>query len=261
MTEKLESPHPEGDPSPFQRQCTAKSKQSGVRCRGAAMPGSSKCKMHGGTNPGGRVKHGRYSKVLKRWREDFERLLNDEGLLDTRHDLAMMDVTIEDLIARVQDGDSPDWRAQVRDAYDQLQAAIRSRKQDRVAKAMKALGTLVEGGASQDAMAREVISSVDRRAARAQKLVEIQTRREQKVTARDLGLVFVQFVDVLRDELGPAMLGRVMPRLTKVIESYAAPLLGSEEDARSREEYLAMRAQAQDAAAGDDDVPMDGDEG
>lgn len=50
-------------------QCTAKSKQSGVQCKRSAVVGSSKCSMHGGTQPKGadspNLRHGRYSPFLK----------------------------------------------------------------------------------------------------------------------------------------------------------------------------------------------------
>ena len=43
-------------------QCTAKSKQSGQRCRRNAVPGKDKCYIHGGRTPS---KHGAYSKKTK----------------------------------------------------------------------------------------------------------------------------------------------------------------------------------------------------
>lgn len=39
-------------PRPMERQCTAKSKQSGVRCKRRPIPGGHVCVMHGGKTPG-----------------------------------------------------------------------------------------------------------------------------------------------------------------------------------------------------------------
>lgn len=56
-------------------QCTAKSKRSGERCRGAAVKGSDKCRMHGGKNPGAPIGNGN-AKTHGLW---AKRLATDEG--------------------------------------------------------------------------------------------------------------------------------------------------------------------------------------
>jgi hypothetical protein len=64
--------------------------------------------MHGAG--GGRpIVHGRYSKVLKRLRDRYEAALEDESLLDLRPTIAVMDIRIEDLLRRVDDGDDAVW--------------------------------------------------------------------------------------------------------------------------------------------------------
>jgi hypothetical protein len=56
-------------PETFSSQCTARSKQSGCRCRNYACRGRSTCRMHGGTSRRGvdhpRFTHGRFAKDLQ----------------------------------------------------------------------------------------------------------------------------------------------------------------------------------------------------
>src|SRR5687768_7928245 len=61
------------------------------------------CKVHG-AKAGRPIKHGRYSRVLGRWKPAFERALKDKDLLDTRRDLAVMDALIEPLLERIAAG-------------------------------------------------------------------------------------------------------------------------------------------------------------
>lgn len=64
--------------------------------------------MHGAG--GGRpIVHGRYSKVLKRLRKRYEAALEGQGLLDLRPTLALLDLRIDDLLRRVDDGDDAAW--------------------------------------------------------------------------------------------------------------------------------------------------------
>src|SRR5690348_1299375 len=92
-------------------QCSARSKRSGEQCRRDAMHGSHLCYMHGGKTPKGiaspNYKHGKYSKAMpERLRERFEASQTDEELLSMRDDIALLDARIEDLLKRVDSGES-----------------------------------------------------------------------------------------------------------------------------------------------------------
>lgn len=62
------------------------------------------CRMHGAG--GGRpIVHGRYSKVFSRLKAGYEAALNDDSLLDLRPALAILDLRLNDLLARVDRGE------------------------------------------------------------------------------------------------------------------------------------------------------------
>jgi len=94
-------------------QCTATVRRTGERCRRRAVTGYNVCQVHGAGSPkkgrpGGRpIVHGRYSKKLpERLRERYEESLSDSELLSLRHELALCDSRLEDLLGRVDSGES-----------------------------------------------------------------------------------------------------------------------------------------------------------
>ena len=173
------------------------------------------CKVHGG-KAGAPPRTGRYSRVLKAWLPAFQRARSDQELLDSKQELALMDVAIEKLLERAEDLDTPSWREGLRETFERLQAAIKGQKQRQVAGLMKELGELIEGGATADQLARDLVGQVDRRAARACKLVELEIRREEKVTVSELAAVFRQWLEVLERELEQPEYYRVLPKLRAV---------------------------------------------
>ena len=70
--------------------------------------------------------------MLKKWGRNYARALADKELLDTRRELAMMDTLIEKLVARVESGDCPSWREELRETYSALDGAVRARRQREV---------------------------------------------------------------------------------------------------------------------------------
>ena len=75
-------------------QCTAKSKQTGERCKAPAVRGKDKCRMHGGATP---VKTGLYSKYAKTFLADrIEELKDDPALTDLREHIAFMTALLMD---------------------------------------------------------------------------------------------------------------------------------------------------------------------
>jgi hypothetical protein len=66
--------------------------------------------MHGGTPGSGRpITHGRYSRVLGKLREPYERARHNRELLTLEPGLALLDVRLEALLERLEDGDETVW--------------------------------------------------------------------------------------------------------------------------------------------------------
>lgn len=90
-------------------QCTAKSKQSGQRCKRYAVPGKTVCVMHGGKSPGGlaspNLKTGRHSKYLpKNLLGKYKEALADNDLLQLRDEVALIDARLAEVLGKIEAG-------------------------------------------------------------------------------------------------------------------------------------------------------------
>jgi len=61
------------NPTHFARLCGARARTTGQPCRGLAVTGSPRCRMHGGKGSGAPVKHGAYTKEAKAARAERRR--------------------------------------------------------------------------------------------------------------------------------------------------------------------------------------------
>ena len=109
-------------------QCKAKSKRTGNRCLRPAMNDKEVCYHHGGRTPRGMAsphfKTGRYSKFLPdRMASRFEEGQADTELLALRHEISVLDARTEDLLKRVDSGESGELWRQLRDVQKELHRA------------------------------------------------------------------------------------------------------------------------------------------
>lgn len=186
------------------------------------------CKVHGGKS-GRKISSGRYARALSTWKPAFERALQDKDLLDTRRDLALMDVTIEKLLARIEELDTPGWRAELAETYEHLKAAMRSKRQAGMGEGLKRLGELIDHGAGLDQLASDLMTYVDKRAARANKADELALRREEKITVSEVAAIFAQWLQVLEKRLDQRMYLEVVEDLRLITDSQRIPI-GQPED-------------------------------
>lgn len=89
------------------KQCKAKAKGSGERCKNPAMEGKEVCRIHGGL-AGRPPTHGRYSTVKRQaLREKIEEFRNDPAAGDLRDELAVLRALLEDYLTRFDDAIKP----------------------------------------------------------------------------------------------------------------------------------------------------------
>ncbi len=199
------------------------------RCLAPPMPNGA-CVVHGGKS-GRPIESGRYARITTKWKAAFERARNDRELLDARADVAMMDVVLEQLVQRAEELDTSSWREELKETHLQLQRAIKSQRQDVAGTLLKKLGRLIEDGARAEQVSADLLAHVDRRAARACKLTEIEIRRAEKVSVDELAAIFKQGLGVLERELEPVVYYKLIPALRNATTTrLSLDSVGEEED-------------------------------
>ena len=132
-------------------QCTAKSKQSGERCKNNCSPGREKCRLHGGCTPSGfdlpQTKHGLYSKSMpKRLLTDFIKSYNDPKSVELRESIATVEARMADLLKELKSVEIEGcWdKAQVQ--YHRMENGFNNRDWAEVYSASNELGGLINAG-------------------------------------------------------------------------------------------------------------------
>jgi hypothetical protein len=182
-------------------QCAAKCKATGEQCRRRAVKGSRVCQVHGGVTPTGadahQFVHGRYSKALpKRLAERYEASLSDPDLLNLRQEVSIVDARIEDVLKRVDSGESEKlWKALADEVRDVEQNAALTGTYD-----LRGLKKLIARGVHDWMAWNEVIVLIENR----RKLVASEGKRlvamQQMVTAgQAMGLVTALMESVNRN--------------------------------------------------------------
>lgn len=172
-----------GNPEPVDGRCNARNR-FGLHCANAPMTGKTRCYSHGGKSLAGPLapsyKHGRYSRYMKlRLAERYLETAKDPELLSLREDVALVTERIEQLLERVQSGESgAAWRLLKRHWAD----FRRFRTAGNVAKMQEMLELLaepLEQGIADHAAWEELGLQLDRRA----RLAEQEQRRLEKMQA------------------------------------------------------------------------------
>jgi hypothetical protein len=134
--------------------------------------------MHGGRTLVGlaapRLKTGRYSKFLPtRLAAEYERAAHDPELLALRHELAVVDVRINDLLSRVDTGEAGGLWHHARAAWQTFKQAQAEDRPLMQARAAVELDGLLEQAVGDDGAWHEIIQFIEQR----RKLVESEVKR------------------------------------------------------------------------------------
>jgi hypothetical protein len=184
-------------------QCRAKSKRSQERCKRWATPGREVCRMHGGRTLVGlaapRLKTGRYSKFLPtRLAAEYERAAHDPELLALRHELAVVDVRINDLLSRVDTGEAGGLWHHARAAWQTVKQAQAEDRPLMQARAALELDGLLEQAVGDNVAWHEILQFIEQR----RKLVESEVKRlvvmQQMMTKEEAMLWLSAVVAILK---------------------------------------------------------------
>ena len=144
-------------------------------CQGRPKAGKKMCNKHGGAPGVGRpMVTGKHSRVLKglNLKDEYEQLLGDPMLLHVTEEVALVDTRINQLLERLPDGFSPDIMLKAQAAYRDMR-----RGGAEGAKAMVALGELLNDGANETRGWLEIVGLVGER----RKLVATQQSHIEKM--------------------------------------------------------------------------------
>ena len=184
------------------KRCKAKSKQSGVQCKKWAVPGFDVCHIHGGKTPVGiaatTLKNGRYSKHLPaRLAEKYEASLKDPALLELKNEIALTDARLEDLLKRVDTGESGGLWLAVQSAWREFKSGTPAEK----VKATVLLDRLIDD-ALEDYMAWSEIQTV---LEQRRKLVESERKRlvemQQYITSNQAMTLVAAMIGIIKDNV------------------------------------------------------------
>lgn len=159
-------------------QCTAKSKQSGKRCKRPVTPGRTVCYIHGGKTPRGvaspNFKHGRYTKSLVgSLLSDYHAALDDPELLNLQEEIALVDSRIAAILKRTDKGESGALWKHARNTYKEMEAARLANDLAAEVAARVNLGLALDKGHLDYAVWNEIAALLESR----RKLVESERRR------------------------------------------------------------------------------------
>lgn len=187
-------------------QCSAKSKQTGERCKRYVSVGRNVCYYHGGATPRGfalpQTKTGKRSKDLPtRLLATYEQSLDDPELLELRDDLALLETRLRDLLGRVDTGESGHaWRL-AEASYKAMEAALAKNDDTAYAAAYQQLGQVIKRGLSDYAAWDEVGKMLDQR----RRVVESERKRlvemQQVITTERMMLLITAIAAVVKQHV------------------------------------------------------------
>jgi hypothetical protein len=166
--------------------------------------------MHGGRTLMGlaapRLKTGRYSKFLPtRLAAEYERAAHDPELLALRHELAVVEVRINDLLSRVDTGEAGGLWRQARAAWQTVKQARAEKRPLKQARAAVELDGLLEQAIGDDAAWHDILQLIEQR----RKLVESEAKRlaamQQMMTTEEAMLWLGAVVAILTNRKRAAL--------------------------------------------------------
>jgi hypothetical protein len=166
------------------------------------MP-NGRCRFHGGMSLAGpaapNFKTGRYSKYLPaKLLEQYHAAIADETLLELRHEIALVDVRIGEILGKVDTGESGHVWHDLREALRAFVDALSRRDAQRMREPLQRMQDLVSRGAAEYSAWDDVVELLEQR----RKLVESERKRlvemQQMMTNEQAMVLLAVVVDTIR---------------------------------------------------------------
>lgn len=196
---------------PHDATCGAKTR-AGTPCQqvagwGTNHVGSGRCKLHGGkslrgimaTDQRAGLKYSKYmpSRLLDRYQD----AISDPDILELKHEIALTDGRLADLLTRVDTGESGRIWQKLYKEWAELETAVMEKDQKKQRESIQLIGSLIKQGHNDYAAWREIQDTVDQR----RKLVESERKRlvetQQFITAEQAMVLFAAMSAIIKQHV------------------------------------------------------------
>ena len=188
------------------RICGARKRKSNDICHSTVVMANGRCRLHGGSTPVGvmsaNFKTGKYSKdAPTRLLAAYECARHDAQLLENREELALMDARIQDLLKRVDSGESRQAWEKAQKAFRTYQAALDRSEGTEAKLALHKLQEILLYGLGDTAAWNDLNAQIALR----MKLAESERRRlvelSQTITVEKALLLVAQLAGVVKQNV------------------------------------------------------------
>jgi hypothetical protein len=211
-------------------QCTARSKQSGERCKRHASPGRTVCYIHGGKSLRGtdlpQFKHGRYSKYLPdRLAEKYAEALSDKDLVTLEDDIALVEARLKTELQNLRDhGMGMRGWQRARGLYLTFQAQTNAGRQEQAIRTLGNLGRLLSQGTEGTAAWETIENLIEQR----RKLIETERKRyadeDRAITIDRLMILMAAVIDIVRRNVeSPEARRAISDEIRRLVDSNPRP--------------------------------------
>ena len=185
-------------------QCTAKSKQSGERCKRHAAHGKKVCAIHGGKTPSGIASphykgRGHSDYLPKRLKARYEQSIGDPDLLNLNAEIALTDTRIAELLENLETGDVEHRWNKLAEAYGSLDGAAQAEDVKSWQEAHAELGRIIKSGVDSYAAWGQLNVLLETR----RKLVETERKRrvemQNMITAEQAMMLLREMMTVIHE--------------------------------------------------------------
>lgn len=133
-------------------------------------------------------------------------------LLDLSARLAEIDVVVSRAAQRLEERDTPDFRARARELLDEVREALPTDPAIAAAR-LGELAALLERGCEEDRALEMFLGSVERMSKRAEAAWNVALARHNAVSAGHIRLILIRFLESARQEFGDDGARRLSARL------------------------------------------------
>jgi hypothetical protein len=211
--------------------CGAKTR-SGGRCKNAPVA-AGRCRMHGGASLRGvaspTFKHGRFSKYLPvRLAARYREALADPELLKLNHEIALIDARLQDVLTRIDSGESgAAWDAALQ-AFDSFQRQMRDYDLPGVQTSLTELAQALRRGHADSAAWNEVVDLIEHRRHLVDSIVRHQVQAQQVLALDQAMLLISALANSVREHVHDRdTLAKIQAEFVKLTESVGSQVIES----------------------------------